>query len=104
MNINIEQMKNHIIILFILITATSCNNFLTEKTYDFLGDNFYKSEKDAIIALNGVFNPLQAQTYYQRTAWLVSELPGDNMQVQLANAPRQELEGYFYTDANAEIG
>src|SRR4051812_42972422 len=82
----------------------SCSSFLDEKPYDFLGpENFYQTEKDAAIGLNGVFSTLQAQAYYQRTVWLVTELPGDFLQVALANAARQELEGYTYTDANAEI-
>ncbi|NOT76869.1 MAG: RagB/SusD family nutrient uptake outer membrane protein [Cyclobacteriaceae bacterium] len=96
-------MKKYIAIIFILGILSSCQDFLTEKPYDFLGNNFYKTEKDAAIGLNAVFVPMQAQTYYQRTAWLVSELPGDYLQTALVNAPRQEIEGFFYTDANDEI-
>jgi len=96
-------MKKYIGILLLIGIFSSCDTFLEETPYDFLGNNFYKTEKDAAIGLNGVFSPLQAQTYYQRTAWLVSELPGDYLQTNLANAPRDEIAGYYYTDGNAEI-
>jgi hypothetical protein len=90
--------------IVIIVVLNSCSSFLDEKPVDFLGpENFYQTEKDAAIGLNGIFSTLQAQAYYQRTVWLISELPGDFLQVALANAARQELEGYTYTDANAEI-
>lgn len=99
-------MKNYkyLVVLAVLGVLSSCSSFLDEKPYDFLGpESFYQTEKDATIGLNGVFSTLQAQNYYQRTVWLVGELPGDFLQVSLANAARQELEGYTYTGANAEI-
>jgi len=98
------KIYKYIVVFAALSTFSSCSSFLDEKPADFLGpDNFYKTEKDAAIGLNGVFSTLQAQAYYQRTVWLIGELPGDYLQVALANAPRQELEGYTYTGANAEI-
>src|SRR5882762_6870904 len=103
MNNDLDSMKKYIGILLLIGIFSSCDTFLEETPYDFLGSNFYKTEKDAVIGLNGVFNPLQAQTYYQRTAWLVSELPGDYLQTNLANAPRDEIAGFYYTDGNAEI-
>jgi hypothetical protein len=99
----IKNMKKFIIALVLVSAFASCDSFLEEKPYDFLGTNFYENEKDASIGLNGVFGQLQSQNYYQRTVWLVSELPGDYLQTALANAPRQELEGLSYTGANAEI-
>jgi starch-binding outer membrane protein, SusD/RagB family len=96
------NMKKLFILIFIL-SVSSCDSFLEEKPYDFLGTNFYKNENDAAIGLNGVFGIMQSQNYYQRTVWLVSELPGDYLQTSVANAPRQELETYTYTGANSEI-
>lgn len=99
-------MKKHIAFIGIVVAGlfSSCSSFLEETPEDFLGDsNFYKNEKDAIIGLNGVFAIMQSQNYYQRTVWLVSELPGDILQTNATNAVRQELEGYTYTDANGEI-
>lgn len=97
-------MKKFIILLFAVSVLSSCESFLEEKPYDFLGTNFYQTEKDAVIGLNGVFGQLQSQNYYQRTVWLVSELPGDYLQVALPNTVREELWGFTYTGANAEIG
>jgi starch-binding outer membrane protein, SusD/RagB family len=98
-------MKKYITFIGILFAGifSSCESFLEEEPYDFLGTNFYQNEKDAAIGLNGVFGILQSQNYYQRTVWLVSELPGDYLQTNATNAPRQELEGYTYTDTNSEI-
>jgi hypothetical protein len=103
MNKMMNDMKKYILILLALSVLSSCSSFLEEKPYDFLGTNFYQNEKDATIGLNGVFGIMQSQNYYQRTVWLVSELQGDYLQTALANAPRQELEGFTFTGANAEI-
>lgn len=97
------QMKKFIVFFLAVSVFTSCETFLEEEPYDFLGTNFYQNEKDAVIGLNGVFGIMQSQNYYQRTVWLVSELPGDYLQVALTNAPRQELEGYTFAGNNAEI-
>jgi hypothetical protein len=96
-------MKKYLIIIFAMGVLFSCDSFLEEKPYDFLGTNFYQNEKDATIGLNGVFAIMQSQNYYQRTVWLVSELQGDYLQTALANAPRQELEGFTFTGSNSEI-
>src|SRR5687767_5977891 len=98
-------MKKYITFIGIFLGSifSSCESFLEEEPQDFLGTNFYQNEKDAAIGLNGVFGIMQSQNYYQRTVWLVSELPGDALQTNATNAPRQELEGYTYTDTNSEI-
>jgi len=101
-------MKKSIIFIGLLAAGlfSSCSSFLEEEPQDFLGEsNFYKTEKDATIGLNGVFGIFQSQAYYQRTVWLVSELPGDLLQ-NYGSAPlvqRAELQGYTYSDGNAEI-
>lgn len=96
-------MKKSIILLLTIVVVSACSEFLEEKPYDFLGSNFYQNEKDAEIGLNGTFGILQSQNYYQRTVWLVSELPGDYLQTALTNAPRQELENYTFGGSNSEI-
>ncbi|QJX47922.1 RagB/SusD family nutrient uptake outer membrane protein [Hymenobacter taeanensis] len=85
---------------------SSCESFLEEKPYDFLtASNFYQNEGDAIAGLNGVFSLMQAQTYYGRTVWLVTELPGDYMAVVGATTgDRAELSRFTYTANNGEIG
>ncbi len=96
-------------ILYILIGCSailsSCQDFLKEEPYSFLSTtNFYQNENDAIAALNGAFVPMQAQTYYGRTAWLITELPSDNLlALGNATADRATLNNYTYTASNGEI-
>lgn len=87
------------------ITMVSCEKFLEEKPYDFIGNaNFYKTEGDANAALNGVFSSLQPQTYFGRTSWLVTELSGDLMRVNATLADRDNLYGQTFDSSNGEIG
>ena len=82
----------------------SCKSFLDEKPYDFLTPaNFYQNEADAVAALNGVFSTLQAQAYYQRTTWLISELPGDAMGTTATSGERFELFNNTFTTTNSEV-
>lgn len=96
-------------ILYILIGCSailsSCQDFLKEEPYSFLSTtNFYQNENDAVAALNGAFVPMQAQTYYGRTAWLITELPSDNLlALGNATADRATLNNYAYTASNGEI-
>ncbi|MBC6608849.1 RagB/SusD family nutrient uptake outer membrane protein [Hymenobacter sp. BT188] len=100
-------MKKKIILLGIcsLGLFSSCEKFLEEKPYDFLtSSNFYQNEGDATAALNGVFSTMQAQTHYGRTVWLVTELPGEYLEVVgAATGDRAELSRYTYTANNGEI-
>lgn len=81
-----------------------CKSFLEEKPYDFLTPaNFYQNEADAVAALNGVFSTLQAQAYYQRTTWLISELPGDAMGTTATSGERFELFNNTFTTTNSEV-
>jgi starch-binding outer membrane protein, SusD/RagB family len=94
------------IIVFVLIVGflPACDSFLEEKPLDFLGaDSFYKTEKDLTVGLNAVFAIMQSQNYYQRTVWLVSELPGEYLQVSGTNGVRQEIQNFTYTGVNGEI-
>ena len=93
------------IALSCLTLLSSCKDFLTEAPYSFLStSNFYQNEGDALAALNGVSAPMQANTYYGRTVWLMSELTGDNL-LALGNATvdRATLNNYTYTASNGEI-
>ena len=100
-------MKKYILVMagLMSITMVSCEKFLEEKPYDFIGSaNFYKTEGDANAALNGVFSSLQPQTYFGRTSWLVTELSGDLMRVNAALADRDNLYGQTFDANNGEIG
>lgn len=94
-----------LIITSCLAIFSSCKDFLKEEPYSFLSNsNFYQNENDALAALNGVFTPMQAQSFYGRTAWLITELTGDNL-LALGNATvdRGTLNNYTFTASNGEI-
>ena len=86
-----------------LLLMASCKKQLEEKAYSFNTPlNYYKTAQDAQTAINGVFSAMQAQTAYQRTVWLIAELPADNL-IGNTTAERAELNNFKWTPANAEI-
>src|SRR5579871_4443002 len=88
----------------LLLAGASCKKFLTEKPYSFLTPtNFYQSAADASAALNGVFSGLQAQAYYGRTVWIISENSADLLYPAAGNSDRTTLYQSTYTAANGEI-
>jgi len=88
---------------FFLLTG-SCKKFLAEKPQTFLTpDNFYQSAADATAALNGVFSGLQAQAYYGRTVWIISENSADLLYPPNGNSDRVSLYQNNYTSTNGEI-
>jgi len=98
-------MKKHIFLIAGagLLLMASCKKQLEEKAYSFLTPmNYYKNANDAQTAINGVFSAMQQQTSYQRTVWLISELPADNL-IGNTTAERAELNTFKWTVSNAEI-
>ncbi|THU40301.1 RagB/SusD family nutrient uptake outer membrane protein [Niastella caeni] len=86
-----------------LMMMASCKKQLEEQAFSFLTpSNFYKNAADAQTAINGVFSAMQTQTHYQRTVWLISELPADNL-VGITTQERADLNQFKWTPANAEI-
>lgn len=65
------------IVVIILLTIVSCqDNFLEEEMYSQLGPaNFYKTEADAISALNGVYDGFQSNSYYGGAMWTFVDYP-----------------------------
>jgi hypothetical protein len=100
-------MKKNILLLGILALGLSlgaCEKFLQEEPADFLAaENFYQNENDAIAGLNGVFNALLPQTYYGRTGWQITELPGELIRVGSSTDERAQLSRFTYTPTNTEI-
>lgn len=81
----------------------SCKKQLTEVPHSFLTpDNFYKTASDATTALNGVFSTLQAQTYYQRTVYIIAE-PMDAWYPNPISGDRGDLYMGTYTATNGEV-
>src|SRR5258708_36625726 len=101
-------MKKYIILLLSgagVLLFGSCKKQLTEKPYSFLTpSNFYQNASDAQSAINGVFSALQAQAYYQRTIYIITELPGDClMPILTQNQERIDMYKLQYNPANPEI-
>jgi hypothetical protein len=87
----------------LVVMVSACKKKLEEQPYSFLiPKNYYLTATDAQTALNGVFNVFQQQTSYQRTVWLISELPADNL-VGITTSERLELNRFTWTPANSEI-
>jgi hypothetical protein len=87
------------------LLITSCKKFLTETPYSLLStNNFYQSAADAEVAINGVYATMNAQTYYGRTSWTVSELAGDLLMVPAnSSSDRLTLGNYTATSSNGEV-
>ena len=82
----------------------SCKKALTETPHSFLTpSNFYQTAADATSALNGVFSPLQAQTYYQRTVYIISEVAGDAFYPNPVSGDRGDIFMGTYTGTNGEV-
>ncbi|MCC3159782.1 RagB/SusD family nutrient uptake outer membrane protein [Hymenobacter sp. 15J16-1T3B] len=98
-------MKKYLLLLgLVSLSLASCEKFLEEQPQDFLSaDNVYKTEGDAVAGLNGVFNSFLPQTYYGRTAWQITELPGDLIRVGSTTDERAQLSRFIYTSTNTEI-
>ena len=87
----------------LMLMAYACKKQLEEKPYSFLiPKNYYLNATDAQTALNGVLSVFQQQTSYQRTVWLIGELPADNL-VGTSTSERLELNRFTWTPANSEI-
>jgi len=91
-------------IAIVVLSLSSCKKFLTEDPSSFLTPtNFYKSEKDAVAALNGVFSTLQPQGFYQRTVYTVSDNASDLMYAGAGAADRNTLTSHTFNAVNGEI-
>jgi len=94
-----------LLIAGVFLLCSSCKKFLTEKPYSFLTPgNFYENAADASAALNGVFSGLQAQAYYGRTVWIISENSADLLYPAPGNTDRISLNQSTFTATNGEIG
>ena len=69
--------KYSILLLVLLMSFTSCDDFLTIVPETQLSSaTFFKTENDFVQAVNGAYAPLRA--YYNGPAWLLGELHSDN--------------------------
>ena len=88
-----------------ILAITSCKKTLTETPYSFLTPtNYYQTADDAQTAINGVLSSLQPQAYYQRTIYIITELPADQLAPLLTqNQERIDMYRLQYTPTNIEI-
>jgi hypothetical protein len=102
-----QLMKKYIYLLggATMMLLASCKKTLTEKPYSFLTPvNYYQTADDAQTAINGVLSALQPQAYYQRTIYIITELPGDLLMPLLTqNQERIDMYRLQYTPTNPEI-
>ncbi|MBS1567042.1 MAG: RagB/SusD family nutrient uptake outer membrane protein, partial [Bacteroidetes bacterium] len=99
-------MKRYIILLTCMTALlASCKKQLKEVPASFLTpDNFYQNAADAQSAINGVLSALQPQAYYQRTIYIITELPADCLTPLLTqNQERIDMYKLQYTPTNPEI-
>src|ERR1700744_6195427 len=105
---NLLIMKKNIL-LFTTAAGTillgACKKQLRETPYSLLTPtNFYQNASDAQSAINGVLSALQPQAYYQRTIYIMTELPGDCLAPLLTqNQERIDMYKLQYTPTNPEI-
>ncbi|SDX54385.1 RagB/SusD family nutrient uptake outer membrane protein [Hymenobacter psychrophilus] len=98
-------MKKNLLLLSLLgLSLGSCKSFLEETPYDFVAsDTFYKSEGDLVAGLNGAYGALLPQLYFGRTAWQITELPGDYIRVGSASDERAQLSRFTYDERLNEV-
>jgi starch-binding outer membrane protein, SusD/RagB family len=100
-------MKKYILLICGMITLFlgACKKQLTETPYSFLTPaNFYQTAADAQSAIEGCLSALQPQAYYQRTIYIMTELPGDCLTPLLTqNEERIQMYKIQYPPTNPEI-
>jgi len=100
-------MKKNIAIILssaAILLLVSCKKYLQETPYSFLSPiNYYQTGTDAQTALIGAFSIMQAQNYYSRAVYEISELPSDLMYPSSGNQARADLSGLSYQPTNSEI-
>lgn len=82
-----------------LLSLTSCKKQLEEVPYSFLSpNNFYQNEKDAVAAINGVYNELYTYDLYIQPFWNLTLLDDDHVSGAdwyLGNAGAGNPQGYW---------
>lgn len=100
-------MKNILYLLLLLISITSCKDFLQENPKSIMVDaNFYKTEADAEAAIVAVYDGLNNQSnIFYRGIYLLAELPTDNAECGqgVANAYIFALKNYTHGPVNDRI-
>jgi hypothetical protein len=91
-------MKKIIVAICIVLTVTSCNDdfLVTPSKVDIAEGNFWQSEKDGFLALNGVYSTLQSKSMYGGNLNGWQGFPGfDNLGDNAFNQYKWEGPGEF---------
>ena len=91
-------MKQIIIAIFITLVVTSCNDDFIQRSSltDVAENNFWQSEDDAFLALNGVYSVLQSKQMYGGSLNAIQGIPGfDNLTDNAFDQYKYEGPKYF---------
>ncbi|MCK9292129.1 MAG: RagB/SusD family nutrient uptake outer membrane protein [Bacteroidales bacterium] len=87
-------------IAWLLVTFTSCTDFLTEELQgDFNSETFYQNDKQALQAINGAYNAI-AFTSFNNAIWVFGDVASDDA-VKGGN-PGDQAEITFIDEFNAD--
>ena len=90
-------MKVHIYLLIIVLSLTSCSDFLDKQSLDQLSeDTFYKTESDMNSALLGAYSSLQNIDYTGK-AWMILEIPSDNSQAGGTDPDFTPIDDFYFS-------
>lgn len=96
------MIKMAVVSAVMTLTLTSCfESFLEEKVYDFISPtNFYKTEADALAAINSTYNPLvQGNESFNRAMMMMGEYPAESSTAWGSGDPyRTEFEQYTWNE------
>jgi starch-binding outer membrane protein, SusD/RagB family len=89
----------------IVLTATACDDFLTEVPADFVApENFYRNAGDAIAAVNAAYaafitvpSPLSSSDYVGRNFWMVAEYPTEVVTSRLSAGNERSMVDNYHT-------
>lgn len=71
--------KKYIAVLFLMLMAMSCENFLEKYPLDTVNtENFYRTADDAIAAINAAYQPLQRPKLHNMRMWTTDIIAGNS--------------------------
>lgn len=98
-------MKNIIFILLFLFTLGACSDYLDTRAYDFVSpEEFYQTEKDAQMALAGVYSALATEDVYgNRYSCMISNVDDLSFYVRPAASTVSHVYGNDHNTSNTDI-
>jgi starch-binding outer membrane protein, SusD/RagB family len=111
MNVFIKNIKITGLVTILAVLAPSCKDFLEENPKHLIAtSNYYKTEQDALSAVNAIYGHLNSQSFdtfggvYHSTFWVTMGLAADEMSNNQAAQPAlDQLSTFTYGPDNAAI-